>query len=624
MVNFPDHVRPLRLSLRLAAACLAIFLGSVLPATAQRRVDYEVAFPNAVHHEAEITATFAGVPAGAPLEVRMSRSSPGRYALHEFAKNVYNVRAVDGQGRPLEITRPNPHQWDIAGHDGTVRLSYTLFGDRADGTYTGIDNTHAHLNIPATFAWARGMETVPVVVTFRKPAAGWRIATQLVPTADSSVFTAPHLQYLMDSPTEISPFALRSWTVPGNGTPYTIRLAVHHDGTEAELDAYAAMAQKIVAEQIGVFGEPPAFDYGTYTFIADYLPHVAGDGMEHRNSTILTSTRPLATGAVANLGTLSHEFFHAWNVERIRPASLEPFDFERENMSGELWFAEGFTSYYDDLFLRRAGILSDEEYAAGLSGVVNTAVNAPGRAFFSPVEMSLQAPFVDAAVSIDPQNRRNTFISYYTWGAAVGLGLDLTLRSRFRGITLDDYMRAMWVAHGKPARPYTLADLRRVLGEVTSDTAFANDFFSRYIEGRETVDYEALLARAGFLVRKANAGRPWLGAPLAEQEGRVTVDAGTLIGSPLYVAGLDAGDVILRIGDTPVATVRDVEAVIAARAPGDTLPIEFEQRGERKRAELKLTEDPRLEVVTYESAGRPVTRQMREFRRQWLASRAGR
>ncbi|MDQ3521317.1 MAG: PDZ domain-containing protein [Gemmatimonadota bacterium] len=600
------------------------------PALAQERVSYEIAFPNAVHHEAEVSATFAGVPVGKPLEVRMARTSPGRYALHEFAKNVYSVKAFDGRGRALTVTQPNLHQWNVGGHDGTVRVTYTLFGDRADGTYTGIDNTHAHLNIPATFVWARGMENAPVRVVFRKPVPGWRIATQLRPNPDSTVFTAPNLQYFMDSPTEISPFSLRSWQVRSGARPYTIHLAVHHAGTEREVDAYAEMARKVVDEQIAVFGEAPRFDYGSYTFIACYLPHVAGDGMEHRNSTVLTSTRPLSTGALANLGTLSHEFFHAWNVERIRPRSLEPFDFEEANVSGELWFAEGFTSYYTPLFPRRAGITSDDEYAASLSGTLNTVINAPGRQFFSPVEMSMQAPFVDAAASIDPQNRQNTFVSYYTWGSAIGLGLDLTLRTRFQGVTLDDYMRAMWREYGRlqdtvrlaPQKPYTLADLRRVLGEVTRDPAFANQFFHRYIEGREVVDYENLLGRAGLLLRKMNAGQPWHGAVLQDREGLVFIGTGTLIGTPMYRAGLDRGDRILSVDGKPVASSAEVQAIIAARRPGDSLPIEWEQRGETRRANLVLAEDPQLEVVTFEKAGRPVSPAMQQFRSQWLASRA--
>jgi predicted metalloprotease with PDZ domain len=619
-------ITPLR---TLAAAAVLL---AAAPAAAQQSVEYDVRLDNRAHHEARITATFRGVPAGQPLQARMSRSSPGRYALHEFAKNVYDVRATDGQGRALRLTRPNPHQWDVAGHDGTVRMEYTLFGDRADGTYAAIDASHAHLNIPATFMWARGMENAPVRVRFDRP-DGWRVATQMAPTADSSVFTAPNLQYFMDSPAEVSPWDVRTWTVPGpDGRPQTVRLTIHHLGTAQEVDRYAEKARRVVAEQIAMYGEAPRYDFGTYTFLADYLPWDAGDGMEHRNSTVIISRRSLAEGEMGNLGTLSHEFFHSWNVERIRPDALEPFDFTEANMSGELWFAEGFTSYYDDLFIRRAGLVSDSAYAAGVGGgIVSPVVAAPGRAHFSAVEMSMQAPFVDAATAVDPHNRGNTFLSYYTWGSGIGLGLDLTLRTRFRDVTLDDYMRAMWREFGRaqtealaPARPYTLADLRRVLGEVTHDPAFANDFFDRYIEGHEVVDYGALLARAGFLLRKAAAGRPWLGVQLGQGEGGVLVDDWPIATGSLYQAGLSADDVILSLDGRPTPNVDALRAILEAHRAGDVVQVEWMQRGHRRSGPMTLAENPGLEVVTYESAGMPVTAEMRAFRERWLGSRAAR
>ncbi|MCH7683753.1 MAG: M61 family metallopeptidase, partial [Gemmatimonadetes bacterium] len=328
-----------------AVVCAGIFCATVVPA-ARAQIVYEVSFPNVVHHEAEISISFTDLPA-VPLELRMSRSSPGRYALHDFAKNVYSVRAEDGNGFPLQITRPNPYQWDVPVHDGTVRVTYTLFADRADGTYSQVDETHAHLNVPATFMWARGLGDRQIRVTFQLPdGAEWSVATQLFPTDDPMTFTAPDLYYFMDSPIEVSDFALRQWEVSANGGTSTIRLAVHHDGTEQEVDDYTEMVKKVVEQAIAVFGEAPDFDGGAYTFIADYLPWVSGDGMEHRNSTILSSTASLRRAAGRLIGTVAHEFFHAWNVERIRPRTLEPFDFERANMSGELWFAEGFTSYY--------------------------------------------------------------------------------------------------------------------------------------------------------------------------------------------------------------------------------------------------------------------------------------
>ncbi|MEO7270646.1 MAG: M61 family peptidase, partial [Vicinamibacterales bacterium] len=192
---------------------LALALAPAVAARAQEPVHYTVSFPSPAHHWAQIEVTFAGVPP-APLEARMSRASPGRYAVHEFAKNVYDLHAFNGQGLELTPTRPDPAGWDIAGHDGTVRVTYKIYGDLVDGTYLSIDTTHAHLNLPATLLWARGLADRPVRVTFDTPAAlRWTVATQLFPTSDAATFTAPNLQYLMDSPTELSAQSMRSFTV---------------------------------------------------------------------------------------------------------------------------------------------------------------------------------------------------------------------------------------------------------------------------------------------------------------------------------------------------------------------------------------------------------------------------
>ncbi len=599
---------------------LAVLAAATTGAAAQTSIAYEIAFPNAVHHEAEITVEVTGLAPGSLAQMRMSRTSPGRYALHEFAKNVYDVRATDGAGRPLPITRPDLHQWDVAGHDGTVRLRYTLFGDRVDGTYTGIDATHAHLNIPATFLWPRDAWDVPVSLTINRPDSTWRIATQLMPSSRPDVYLAPDLYYFMDSPVEISAFALRTWEVASNGQTLSIRLAVHHAGTDEEVDAYAAMARQVVDEQIALFGEAPDYEGGTYTFIADYLPYADGDGMEHRNSTILSSSSSLEEKAIDLLGTLSHEYFHQWNVERLRPRSLEPFDFEAADVSLALWFAEGFTSYFAGLTLRRAGLTGDSTFAADLSGMLDVVLNAPGSRFYSPAEMSRQAPFVDAATSVDPQNKTNTFISYYTWGAALGLGLDLTLRSRY-GKTLDDFMRAAWTRYGKSETPYTLADLQHLLADLTDDPAFVEALFRDHVFGSEMMDYAALLAHAGFLLRKAQAGQPHLGVSLTEDEsGRVTISEPTLIGSPAYVAGLDRGDVLLEIDAHPVTGIDDVGAVVAARTPGDTLSLAVEQRGRLLHVDVVLAENPTLEVVPFETADRTPTSAQRSFRARWLSS----
>jgi len=596
------------------------FLLVACPALAQAPVRYDVRFENAAHHEAQIRVTFPDLEPGT-LETRMSRTSPGRYALHEFAKNVYDVRAWEGAGGELEISRPDPHQWNVSGHDGEVTIEYTLYADHADGTYSGVDPTHAHLNMPATFLWARGLEERPIRITFHPPATSrWKVATQLVPTDDPFTFTAPDRAYFLDSPTELSDFRLREWTVESGGRSLTLRLAVHHEGSPTDVDRFAEMVRRVVRAQTEIFGELPDFDYGTYTFIADYLPWVFGDGMEHRNSTILTSTRPLAgDGALRNLGTVSHEFFHAWNMERIRSAALEPFDFEEAEMSRELWFGEGFTSYYDDVALARAGLRDLDAYAAGVGGSLSGVITSPARRLRSPVEMSMYAPFVDEAEWVDPQNLPNTFVSYYTWGSVVALGLDLTLRTRFDDLTLDDYMRAVWARHGRTGRPYTMEDLETVLAEVTGDAPFAEEFFARYVRGREVVDYGELLAAGGLVLRKRNPGAPWIGgARIVDGAGGALVASPTLVGSPLYRAGLDRGARVVSLDRRAVRSARDVSRIVSEHRPGDRVRVEFESRGSTRTAPVVLVEDPALEVVTFERAGREVSDRIRDFREAWL------
>lgn len=597
-----------------------ILLVTAIVANSAEPVQYDVSFNNAVHHEARISVTYRDI-GDAPLQLRMSRSSPGRYAIHEFAKNVYQVWIVDGQGNPLTFTRPSPYQWDVAGHDGTVTVTYTLYADRAGGTYSGIDLTHAHLNMPATFMWARGFDDRPISVAFNPVDEDWKVATQLVPTDDEYVFNAPNLQYFMDSPTELSNFSERSWDIESNDTTVTLRLAVHHDGIEEDVDAYLEKAKKVVDQQILIFGELPDFDYGTYTFIADYLPYVSGDGMEHRNSTILASTQSLHQADFKQLGTLSHEFVHAWNAERIRPHRLEPFNFEQANMSLNLWFMEGFTSYYGPLAIRRAGESSIKDYMEIIARPINTVTHAPGRSFASSQGMSTQAPFVDAATSIDPTNFANTFISYYTYGAAIGLALDLTLRAEFTDVTLDTFMRQVWKTYGKTEIPYTTDGLRNALAQVTGKERFANKFFSRYITGQELPDYESLLANAGMLLRLVNAGDASVGPVAFEFEGKAALIVGnTIIGSPLYNAGLDRGDQVLAIDRLKIHSQEQWDDAIERYDPGDTATIHYLQRGSEKTAELTFSEDNELEVVTYEAADREVSKAQLAFRKDWIGS----
>ncbi len=580
-------------------------------------VQYDIAFPNAVHHEAQVTATFRQVPAG-PLRVQMARSSPGRYAVHEFAKNVYSVSAKDGAGRALAVSRTDPYGWSVAGHDGTVVVTYTLFGDWGDGTYAQIDASHAHLNMPATFLWSPGYADKAIRVRFRPFDPKWKVATQLPAARGTETYWAPNLQYFMDSPTELSDFALREWPVTdAKGRTQLVRLAVHHAGTDADLDTYTARVKRVIAQHYALFGQAPRYDYGSYTFIADYLPQITGDGMEHRNSTIITDKRGLREADFSQINTLSHEFVHSWNVERLRPAELEPFDFTRANPTPSLWFAEGFTQYYGPLMIRRAGEMSVDDFLNGLGRTVSGVVNGGGRRYGGPEEMSLRAPFVDAAKAIDQVNP-NIFISYYPYGAVVALALDMQLRQRYRGVSLDTYMRHLWTTIGDSERAYTPADLERGLAEVTRDPAFAKAFFDGSVHASGLPDFAPLLAQAGLTVRPVDAARGWAGLTAVAGDGGVVVGEAPSPAAPAYAAGLERGDVILMLDGAAVSDPAAVKTALEGHKPGDRVAVRFRQRGVDRDAVLRLAVNPAFEVVRSETAGVAVTPTQMAFRKGWL------
>jgi predicted metalloprotease with PDZ domain len=560
-----------------------------------------------------------------PLELRMSRSSPGRYSVHDFAKNVYDVAASADQ-RLLRVVRTDPEAWLVADHGGSATIRYRVFGDTLDGTYLAVDSTHAHINMPAAVMWAKGLDDRPASLRFEPPLGeDWQVATQLHPGPSPLEFTAPNLQYLMDSPVEFGPIVIRQFTVDRQ----PVRLAIHHGGSLDEVDSYVRDVERIVRKQRDIFGEFPRYEPGHYTFLADYLPYAGEDGMEHRNSTVLTSTSTIRTGRLALLSGVAHEFFHGWNLERIRPRSLEPFNFERANMSGELWLAEGFTQYYGTLTMARAGFLDFDAFLDAMSGLIAAVVIDPAHLVRSAAEMSQMAVFTDGGSPLDRTNWPQTVISYYPFGGAIALALDLTLRGRSDGqTTLDDFMRAMWRVHGAPGgaregyvdHPYSMADAQTRLAEVSADAAFARDFFTRFIQGRELADYANLVQRAGILVRKSAPGRAWIGdVRYDDRNGTVRLGSPPPFGSPIYAAGLDVGDEFRQVDGTRIRSVADLTTVLGRRRPGDRLAVVFADRSGRQRTStITLSEDPAFELVPVERAGGALTAAQRMFREHWV------
>ncbi len=571
--------------------------------------DYHISFDNAVHHEAQIDISFPQLKKKTVV-VRMPRTSPGRYAIHEFAKNVFNVTARNAAGEKLALTRPDPYTWEVSGHDGTVNISYTLFANRADGTYSQIDESHAHLNMPATFMYLEGKEHRPVNIVFDvREDLDWKVATQLEQLSPTT-YAAPNLNYFMDSPTEISNYQSREFDVDGQ----TVRFVLHSPDNATDFDTYWEDVKAIVLQQQAVFGELPNYDYGEYTFLACYTPHVSGDGMEHRNSTILTDSEPLANGGLkGNIGTVSHEFFHSWNVERIRPEDLEPFDFTNANMSGSLWFAEGFTSYYTNLILARTGIITAQDYVSSLNGTFNYVWNSPATAFFNPIEMSYQAPFVDAATSVDPVNRNNTFISYYSYGSVLGLALDLSLREQ--GLNLDDYFKLVWQRLGKQEVAYDIKDLEHILGDYAGD-AFAKAYFNKYIYNSNMPNYKQLLASVGLSLDQQTS-KAITGLNIAEVKNGLRVTRPTTKGTPAYAAGINQNDVITAVNGEPINSKEQYEKIIDTLQAGDSLELTVERFDKASIKTLTAAADPTYTINIDKNANRAAVK----AREQWLAAK---
>jgi predicted metalloprotease with PDZ domain len=285
-------------------------------------------------------------------------------------------------------------------------------------------------------------------------------------------------------------------------------------------------------------------------------------------------------------------------------------------MSGALWFAEGFTSYYTGLILCRAGLSSPKDYVEGLAGTFNYVWNSPARQFFNPMEMSFQAPFVDAATSVDPVNRENMFISYYSYGSVLGLALDLSLREK--GLNLDDYMKLVWNKYGKPEIPYTIQNLHDALNAYAGKT-FGDDFFNQYIYKSDMPDYKNLMTSVGVVLEQPEASA-YFGAYVSinpDKSGYMIL-RNTKIESPAYKAGLDNGDLILSINNEPFLEEQSFDDYLKQFALGEPLEVKFTRFGEEKTTEITLTPSPDYVFSLMEDKDEIPSKQVLEHRKAWL------
>ena len=617
----------------LVIASLLILWSSV--ALAQTKplgeITYRLSMSRPVSHLFEVSIEVQLAEPLESLDFQMARWSPGRYAVFDFAKNVEEFRASAGICPPKSLcdlsTRPvlrvDDQTWRVStlGSD-RLTISYKVFGNDLSGTFSQLDARHANYNGGSIFMYIVDHKADPVKLMIEPP-AGWRIVNGRMEKSEQREWLFPNWDLLIDTPTEIAP----DWTKEDfqiDGKNYHV--VVHSFGNEGgKRAALVRDIERIVRAETILWGIP---EFDSYTFLIHFAADdVSGDGMEH-----LTSTQIIEPGALADsgvyedtLGTVSHEFFHVWNVKRLRPVELGPWDFTRPANTRGLWIAEGFTNYYGHLMLRRAELWTDAQFLRRESQTITQIESAPGTRLMSAEESSLVAPFIDDAPHAQRTDLANTAISYYPKGELIGMVLDLLIRGRSNGrASLDDVMKRMYEefylrssnsSYYLRGRGYTTDDFFRVASEVAAIDL--SDFFKRYIREVETLPYDQAFGYIGLRLVREVAPEPYdagIVMDFGHAEGAVIGDVRH--GSPAENAGLEQGDVILSLAGRSVTQDNWMKR-LSRYKQGNEIPFVVKRDRQNVRTTIVLGAPERFQyrIVERDDA----TAEQKELRRAWLS-----
>jgi predicted metalloprotease with PDZ domain len=622
---------------RLAVGFVLLFLcGAVSSQTAAplKSITYRLSMTRPVSHLFEV-AIEVELPENAPssLDFQMPKWSPGRYAVFDFAKNVQEFQALGGIcPRPAQCKmsvipsdRVDDQTWRVpTGNTRNLTVRYKVFGNDLSGTFSQLDARHANYNGHSVFMYIVGHKADPVKLEIDPP-AGWRIINSRSERIDQRSWQFPNWDEFVDTPTEIAP----DWTMDEfqvDGKRY--RVVVHSFGDEGgKRPALVRDIEKIVRAQVGMWG-PPEFD--TYTFLIHFAADDhSGDGMEHLNSTQIIEPGALGESGVyaSALGTASHEFFHVWNVKRLRPIEFGPWDFTRPANTRSLWIAEGFTNYFGHLMMHRAGIWDTTQFLRRESQTITGIENAHGTALMSAEASSQAASFIDDAPHAQQTNLHNTAISYYPKGELVGMVLDLIIRGKTNGkASLDEVMRRMYqqfyvnspkATYYLRGRGYTPQDFQRVASEVAGFDL--SDFFARYVRETETLPYDEAFGYVGLQVVRSVAREPYSAGITLDWEDEESVRIGTVRNySPAEDAGLQGGDEVLSLGGRNIKRENWLLA-LSRYKEGARIPIVVKRDRRTIRTTLVLGPPERFEYRIEELAN--ATPQQRALREAWLSGR---
>jgi len=594
----------LRRAIRLSF-CAAILTIS-FPAVAQSPspVAYTVSLSSPDQHLVEVQII---LPAGSAQRELQLPVWNALYQVRDFAQYVNWVRAKDRSGHPLEVREVDKSCWEIEGTKGGAIVEYQIYADAAGPFNAQLNAHHAFFNLAQILMYPVDARSVPLNVRFSHLPEGWHIATVLA--SSSNEFSAANYDRLVDSPVEIGNFKEADF----DESDGHFRVIVDADSADYDMAGIVAALRKIVAAAIGWMNDRP---FETYMFIYHFPRGPAGGGMEHAFSTAIdVSADSMKQSLDALTGVTAHEFFHLWNVKRIRPQTLEPIDYTKENYTRALWFSEGVTSAAEGTIRLRAGLLDEKQYLYRLGEQITELERRPAHLTQSAEESSL-----DAWLEGDSYyHRPDRSVSYYNKGELLGVMLDLAIRDASHGqASLREVLQWMNANYAKKGRFFHDSEGVREAAETVSH-ADLTSFFTKYVAGTEEIPWNDFFRPVGLRVEAVPAIVADAGFTASRNfDGPMSVNAVTF-GSEAERAGLQVGDTIVELQGR--AAGRESRQELIRLNPGDTLTVRARSRRGAER-ELKWKVGIRQEISYEVKNLDQVTEQQRARRAAWLKGEA--
>ena len=592
LVGVAMFLAVMALSVQLAAAAARAAKPSAAP------LKYELAFEHPNTHLLDVTIHASDLK-GATVEFAIPDWAPGSYYIENYSANVQRFRATSADGKALSWRKTDSQTWqiDLAGATA-VTISYQVFANTLQNNIAQYNERHAFIGGPSVWMYLVDGKDRPIELSVAAP-SGWKIATGMEHTSDHT-FAAADYNWFADAPFEISDFAEKDFEVLGT----TYHVIVHDVENKKDFTKFANDLQKTVATIVPLFqsvtGTPQAAPFKDYYFIFHIWPQTGG-GLEHLNSTQINfttdwdSTEPLP-GTTLNqydlkLFVAAHEFFHAWNVKRLRPLPLGPFDYTQMVHTPSLWISEGLTSYYGSLSVERAGLVPPQQYLDGIARLITNFEAKPGRKERSIEDTSWDTWFSNPMSISQANNLANTYYSYYDGGQIMGHILDFAIRDNTNNQkSLDDWMRLLYSRYALPKPGFKPEDAIHAASEVAGKDV--SDVFRRYISGIEPIPYEQYFALAGIEVtKKVDPDKAWVGIEVKKSDDGHAQIRNVIPGSPAENAGLSNDDVIYAI-DSRALEADGVNAQLSSRKPGDTLRITVLRLGEFREFLVTPTTNP--------------------------------